>query len=91
MTRILSKIAVQIACKAKKNVWSIKEILETVKAEVEAREIGENTNKKVVASNISPKENHTPPKTTATLHFKTETRENTKITCIFCRKNHFSC
>ena len=76
--------------KTKKDVWSIKEILETVKAEVEAREIGENANKKVVTSNISPKKNHTAPKTAATLHLKTETRENTKLTCVFCGKNHFS-
>ena len=90
MARIPSEIAVQIARKAKKDVWSSKEILETVKAEVERREIGENANKKVVTSNISPKKNHTPPKTAGTLHLKTETRENTKITCVFCGKNHFS-
>ena len=62
MARIPSEIAVQIARKTKKDVWSVKEILETVKAEAEAREIGENANKKVVTSNISPKKNHTPPK-----------------------------
>ena len=40
MARIPGEFAVQIALKTKNGVWSIKEILETVKAEVEAREIG---------------------------------------------------
>ena len=78
MARIPSEIAVQIARKTKKDVWSVKEILETVKAEAEEREIGENANKKVVTSNISPKKNHTPPKQSLPLHLKTETRETQK-------------
>ena len=62
MARIPSEIAVQIARKTKNDVWSIKEILETIKGEVEAREIGENANKRVVTHNISPKKNYTAPK-----------------------------
>ena len=68
MARIPSEIVFQIACKTEKDVWSIKEILETVNAEVEAREIGENAKKRVVTSNISSKKNHTATKTAATLH-----------------------
>ena len=71
MARIPSEILFQIACKTEKDVWSIKEILETVNAEVEAREIGKNAKKRVVTSNISSKKNHTATKTAATLHLKT--------------------
>ena len=61
--------------------------MEIIKAEVEAREIGENANKKSVAPNVSPKKPYTPPKTAANVHLK---MENTKLTCVFCGKNHFS-
>ena len=87
MQRMPSEIAIEIARKTKKEVWSIKEILEIIKAEVEAREIGENANKKSVAPNVSPKKPYTPPKTAANFHLKIE---NTKLTCVFCGKNHFS-
>ena len=79
MARIPSETAVQSARKTKKGVWSIKEILETVKAEVVAREIGENANKKVVTSNIySPKENHTAPKQSLTCTLKRRRGETQK-------------
>ena len=87
MQRMPNEIAIEIARKTKRDVWSIKEILEIIKAEVEAREIGENANKKSIAPNVLPKKPYTAPKTAANFHLK---MENTKLTCVFCGKNQFS-
>ena len=62
----------------------------TIEREVEAREIGENMNRKQesVHSHSSTKKSfNDKPKTAAALHIKTD---KTNIKCVYCGKNNFS-
>ena len=43
MSKTPSEIRLEIACKAKKDVWNIDELLDTIKFEIEAREASETT------------------------------------------------
>ena len=87
----IAKRSCHTGCLETKNdVWSIQEMMETIEREVEAREIGENMNRKQesVHSHSSTKKSfNDKPKTAAALHIK---MDKTNIKCVYCGKNHFS-
>ena len=95
MSKLPTEIRVQIARLTSSEVWSIREMLELIRKEVEAREASEhvklNNEKKTAQSypsntnrNLSSK-----PSTASALFLRSSNRP-TEIRCVYCKNSHYS-
>ena len=90
MQRMPSEITIQVARKVTEDVWPIKEILEIIKKEIEAREMGicvATSDKKTAKPTNQPRQ----PATTQAFFTKEEQRRpKAGIQCYLCSKGHLS-
>eukprot|EP00795_Rhopilema_esculentum_P013157 gene13157-3952_t len=86
MSRIPAEISLQIARQVSKDVWSIREVMEVIKQEVDAREMSENIN--VKDQRTPPVQKTRPPfqGTASSFHVKGQN----PIQCVFCEGKHYT-
>ena len=86
MSRIPGEISLQIARQVSKDVWSIREVMEVIKQEVDAREMNENIN--VRDKRTSPVQTSKPTVqgTVSSFHVKGQNH----IQCVFCDGQHYT-
>jgi hypothetical protein len=91
MSKLPIEIRLEIARKSTGDVWKIEELLETIKTEIEAREVSEG-----VQSSQQPSKNSVPPYSPripsagAFMTFMTEDKTGKHIQCVYCKEFHFS-
>ncbi|XP_046864671.1 uncharacterized protein LOC124459195 [Xenia sp. Carnegie-2017] len=91
MTKLPSDIRLQIARKSSGDVWKIDELLDTIKTEIEAREISEG-----VQSSPQPQHGkysggqHQTPRIPTVNAFSTQNTSGKHIQCVYCKEPHFS-
>ena len=95
MFKLPTEIRVQIARLTSSEVWSIREILELIREEVEAREASEhvklNNEKKTTqsySSNINRSFSSKP--STASALFLRSSNRPTEVRCVYCKNSHYS-
>ncbi len=84
MSKLPSDVRLQIARKTEKDVWVIKDLLEIIRKEVEARELSEQ----VKANNDSKKP--PPPKFPTISSLTAQEAAGVHIKCAYCGKQHYS-
>jgi hypothetical protein len=91
MSKLPSEIRLQVARKATSDVWKIDELLDTIKFEVEAREMSEMTRSN--ASEKPPNKPRPPGNTHPTVgSFIANDRDGAsfKVKCAYCHEFHYS-
>ena len=96
ISRMPEEIAIKVTRKTTENVWDIKEIMDIIRKEIEARKVS----RKIIGQERKKSEKETkqhrrqflPQATTKSFVTKLETSTKTKmpIRCYFCDKNHYS-
>ena len=95
MSKLPTKIRVQIARLTPSEVWSIREMLELICKEVEAREASEHVklnNEKKTAQSYRSNTNRnllSKPSTASALFLRSSNRP-TEIRCVYCKNLHYS-
>ena len=95
MSKLPTEIRVQIARLTSSEVWSIREMLELIRKEVEAREASEhvklNNEKKTAQSYLSDTNRNlsSKPSTASALLLRSSNRP-TEIRCVYCKNSHYS-
>jgi hypothetical protein len=88
MSKLPTKIRLEIARKSTGDVWKIEELLDTIKTEIEAREVSEG-----VQSSQQPSKKSVPPyspKISSAGAFTTQDKTGKHIQCVYCKEFHFS-
>ena len=88
MAKLPYDIRVQLARVTSREIWSLKELLETLRTEVEAREDGDAV--KVNESRPGMTNVANPTRNTATALFSEAEEVSTRNSCIYCTGDHFS-
>ena len=83
MQRMPGEITVQVARKVTEDIWPIKEILDIIRREIEARELSESVS-------VSRKTVQQPPKVSFGTTKSFVSKGNTKETCYLCSKGHLT-
>ena len=86
MARLPKPISLQIARHTSNDIWTLGELMDLLRKEVEAREINDEVS---VKEKTSTKTHQQQMPTTTSLSVKTKERYSIP-TCIFCNKKHFS-
>jgi len=96
ISRMPEDIALQVARKTSEDVWDIREIMDIIQREIEAREVS----KKITGQDrrrekepFRPIQRHASPQGTTKsflTKFETSTEKRKQIKCFFCDKSHFS-
>ena len=89
MQQMPRDITIQVARKVTEDIWPIKEILEIIRNEIEAREIGDSVNaSKQVHRQMEL--NPVPRKTIPTTKSFVANDDPRKVKCYFCSKDHLT-
>ena len=88
MSKLPTEIRLEIARKSTGDVWEIDELLESIKIELEAREVSEG----VQSSSQVRKPGGLPysPRVPSTSSLTTQDRTGKHIQCVYCKEFHFS-
>ena len=86
MSRIPGEISLQIAIQVSKGVWSITEVMEVIKREVDAEEISENVNVKEQRTAAGQRAKPNVQGTVSSFHVK----GGKSVKCLLCNDDHFS-
>ena len=89
MTKLPSEIRLQIARKSSGDVWKIDELLDTIKTEIEAREVSDGVQSSL-QQNKSPGGQHQSPRLPAVGAFSNQDKPGKHIQCVYCKEHHFS-
>ena len=92
MSKLPSEIRLQIARRSSNKVWDMEELLDTIKIEIEAREVSEgssitNLNAKANTGN-SPQ--RTKPTASTLVASEQKSKNSFQIRCAFCDGHHYS-
>ncbi|MCP4479237.1 MAG: DUF1759 domain-containing protein, partial [Planctomycetaceae bacterium] len=95
MARMPKEIAIQVARKTSEGIWKIEEILQILEKEIEAREIGAKISAAAHESKTERNTGYDRANATkisgTTKAFVAQTRnESRKISCLFCKKEHWA-
>ena len=89
MTKLPSEIRLQIARKSSGDVWKIDELLDTIKTEIEAREVSDGVQSSL-QQNKSPGGQHQSPRLPAVGAFSNQDKPGKHIQCVYCKEHHCS-
>jgi len=90
MSRIPREISVQVARIVAKEVWNIEDVLEVLRAEVEAREMSESIRVKSENQQASSTAKKTYQPSASALFVKAKQTSQYIPTCVFCNEEHYS-
>ena len=97
ISRMPEDIALQVARKTSEDVWNIREIMDIIQREIEAREVSKKITgqdrKRSEKEPFRPFQRYVSPQGTTksfVAKFDSSTEKGKQIKCYFCDKNHFS-
>ena len=90
MGKLPADIRVQVARLTSNDAWSLKEILELLENEVEAREVGESIKVNDERVQFSSNPRNPPIRNTASTLYTDMEKRKPNITCVYCNGEHYS-
>ena len=97
ISRMPEDVALQVARKTSEDVWNIREIMDIIQREIEAREVSKKITgqdrKRSEKEPFRPFQRYVSPQGTTksfVAKFDSSTEKGQQIKCYFCDKNHFS-
>ena len=90
MGKLPADIRVQVARLTSNDAWSLKEILELLENEVEAREVGESIKANDERVQFSSNPRNPPIRNTASTLYTDMEKRKPNITCVYCNGEHYS-